>query len=241
MSFLSTHKIMMVARTLSYCKHLRQVKTGLSECPSIVYVAFSNCQRRLYAEDSSNKGAVSKASSSDVGDAKPITFKEKVKENTKTTGYGLIMLGGIGVTAVMFYAIFRELFSSKSPNSVYSAALQRCAEEPRVVDTLGAPVKGHGEETRRGRRRHVSHLNYQQDGVNHMRMKFYIDGSRQSGTVYLDVRESPETGRYEYRYLFVEVDGSRRVIVLEDNRASEPRSLPALPPLKDYSQPRSEM
>ena len=105
------------------------------------------------------------------------------------------MLGGIGVTAVMFYAIFRELFSSKSPNSVYSAALQRCTDEPRVVDALGAPVKGHGEETRRGRRRHVSHLNYVQDGVSHMRMKFYIDGSRQSATVFLDVREVRGRGR----------------------------------------------
>ncbi|KAF0309167.1 hypothetical protein FJT64_019697 [Amphibalanus amphitrite] len=44
------------------------------------------------------------------------TLHVSMKENTKTTGYGLIMLGGIGVTAVMFYAIFRELFSSKSPN-----------------------------------------------------------------------------------------------------------------------------
>ncbi|XP_037085493.1 LOW QUALITY PROTEIN: mitochondrial import inner membrane translocase subunit Tim21-like [Pollicipes pollicipes] len=164
-----------------------------------------------------------------------------VKENTKTTWYAFIMLGGLGVTSVMFYAIFRELFSSKSPNSVYSTALQRCASEPRVTDALGEPVKGHGEETRRGRRRHVSHLVYQQDGHNHMRMKFYVNGSRQAGTVYLDVRENPDTGKYEYRYLFVEVDGlSRRVIVLEDNRAEERRALPQLPPLRDYSQPRSD-
>jgi len=210
--------------------------TALAVHPSCCVI-----QRRLYAQaQRSSESSVAKGSDSGLGDAKPITFKEKVKENTKTTWYGTIMLAGLGVTGVMFYAIFRELFSSKSPNSVYSAALKRCAAEQRVTDSLGDPVKGFGEENRRGRRRHVNHLHYQQEGVNHMRMKFYVKGSRQTGTVHLDMRES-DSGKYEYRYLFIEVDDmSRRVIVLEDNRASDHHSLPALAPLKDYSQPHSE-
>lgn len=66
-----------------------------------------------------------------------------------------VIIAGVGVTGVMFYAIFRELFSSKSPNSVYAQALERCTNDPKVVDALGLPIKAYGEETRRGRRGHV--------------------------------------------------------------------------------------
>lgn len=50
---------------------------------------------------------------------------EKIKETTKTASYTAIILAGVGVTAVMFWAIFRELFSSSSPNNIYSDALER--------------------------------------------------------------------------------------------------------------------
>jgi len=78
-----------------------------------------------------------------------------VRETTKTVGYSGIVLGGVGVTAVILYYVFNELFSKDSANSVYAAALERCIKEPRVADLLGEPIKGFGEETRRGRRTHV--------------------------------------------------------------------------------------
>lgn len=65
------------------------------------------------------------------------------------------MLLGIGVTGALFYAIFSELFSGKSPNGVYSKALDRCIGDERIKTSLGEPIQGYGEETRRGRRRHV--------------------------------------------------------------------------------------
>jgi uncharacterized membrane protein (DUF373 family) len=47
--------------------------------------------------------------------AKPIG--EKVKENVKTTSYLGVIVIGVGVTAIMFYSIFSELFSSNSPQA----------------------------------------------------------------------------------------------------------------------------
>ena len=85
--------------------------------------------------------------------AKVIIFL--VKENTKSAWYMTVILAGIGVTAVMFYAIFKELFSSNSPNSIYSKAVDRCTQDPKVIDAIGQPIKAYGEETRRGRRGHV--------------------------------------------------------------------------------------
>lgn len=100
-----------------------------------------------------------------------------------------VIIAGVGVTALMFYAIFRELFSGKSPNSVYAKAVERCLQDPKILDALGEPVKAYGEESRRGRRGHVRHSLHTQNGVNHMRMQFYIQGIRKRGTVHLEVRE----------------------------------------------------
>lgn len=62
---------------------------------------------------------------------------------------------GLGVTGILVYTILSELFSTNSPNSVYSKALDRCLKDDRVKISLGEPLKGYGEETRRGRRRHT--------------------------------------------------------------------------------------
>ncbi len=67
---------------------------------------------------------------------------------------------GVVVTGSLLYAVVSELFSSKSPSSVYSAAAKKCLSDYRVVDKLGEPVTVHGDETRRGRRQHVNHTLY---------------------------------------------------------------------------------
>lgn len=87
-----------------------------------------------------------------------LTIGQKVKQTTKDASYLGVILAGLGVTGLMFYAIFRELFSGHSPNSVYSRALERCRADPRVTAAVGEPVQGHGETTTRGRRRHVPSL-----------------------------------------------------------------------------------
>ncbi|GLG96853.1 hypothetical protein R5R35_004942 [Gryllus longicercus] len=170
---------------------------------------------RFYSTNKEDKkSSITKVKSQGVT---PGTF-EQVKENTKTASYLGVIVIGVGVTGIMFYAVLRELFSSKSPNNVYSAALSRCCVEPRVLNALGEPIKGFGEETRRGRRRHVSHLFYQKNGTNYLRMQFYIQGSRRRGTVHLEMKED-DKGKFEYSYLIVKMDDyPPDVIVLEDNR-----------------------
>lgn len=119
-------------------------------------------------------------------DVRPIG--EKIKENTKTASYTAIILAGLGVTGIMFYAIFRELFSKESSCNIYSKALKRVEQDPRVQDALGAPIKGFGEMSRRGRRQHVAHSHFERNGVPHMRMQFYVQGVRNKATVQLESR-----------------------------------------------------
>ncbi|XP_071869254.1 mitochondrial import inner membrane translocase subunit Tim21 [Bombus fervidus] len=153
-----------------------------------------------------------------------VGFADVVKENTKSIGYLGVIISGIGITAFMFYMIFDELFSNKSPNSVYSKALDRCIKHPKVTDALGEPIKAYGEESRRGRRSHISHITFEKDGVRHMRMKFYIQGIRRRATVNLEVQED-ESGNYMYRYLYVLVDDILQTIIkIEDNREEKKSS-----------------
>ncbi|ALC38035.1 CG7382 [Drosophila busckii] len=168
----------------------------------------------------------SQGGSSVSTDVRPIG--EKIKENTKTASYTAIILAGLGVTGIMFYAIFRELFSNESSCNIYADALKRVTDDPRVQNAMGTPIKGFGETSRRGRRQHVAHSSFERNGVPHMRMQFYVQGPGSGkATVQLESRKTP-SGNREYRYLFVQMDQyPRTTIVLEDNRAYDPTPEPA--------------
>ncbi|XP_010883975.2 mitochondrial import inner membrane translocase subunit Tim21 [Esox lucius] len=145
----------------------------------------------------------------------------KVKEAGKDFTYLMVVLIGLGVTGGLLYVVFQELFSSSSPNKVYSKAFNKTRLHPEVIGVFGEPIKCFGETSRRGRRQQVSHVEYMKDGLKHMRLKFYIEGEEpgRQGTVHTESKENPETGKLEFRYIFVEVDTyPRRTIVVEDNR-----------------------
>ncbi|XP_072426754.1 mitochondrial import inner membrane translocase subunit Tim21 isoform X2 [Chiloscyllium punctatum] len=157
----------------------------------------------------------------DSGHPQPFrTLIHDVKEAGKDFTYLLVVLVGIGITGGLFYVIFQELFSSSSPNKLYGDALKKCRAHPEIIGALGEPIKGYGEMTRRGRRRHVSHVEYVKDGVKHIQLKFYIEGTEPiKGTVHLDAKENPESGRFDFRYIFVDFDTyPKRTIIVEDNR-----------------------
>lgn len=145
-------------------------------------------------------------------------FTHKAREATRTTTYTAVVLVGIGVTGLMMYTIFRELLSSFSPQTVYTAAVEKCSAHPRVTDFLGDAIKGFGEESRRGRRTHISHMGYEVDGSKGFRIKFHLKGPRRTATAHGDARETPGGG-WAFRYLFVQLDSyPHEVIVIEDNR-----------------------
>lgn len=151
-----------------------------------------------------------------------ISTAQKVKEAGRDFTYLIVVIIGISITGGLFYVIFKELFSSSSPNKIYGKALEKCRSHPEVVSIFGEPVKGYGEMTRRGRRQHVSFIEYVKDGLKHVRVKFYIQGSEpgKQGTVHAEVKENPESGEYEFRYIFVDLEAyPRRTIVIEDNRS----------------------
>ncbi|KAF5298387.1 hypothetical protein FQR65_LT01165 [Abscondita terminalis] len=196
---------------------IRCHRSSLLENPHFIYP-------KIYNRQKSDRGALTSSTRTDVDtNVKPLG--EKVKETTKTASYLGVILLGVGVTGALFYGVFSELFSSKSPNSVYTKAAKLCKNDSRVQIALGEPIMAYGEETRRRRRQHVNHVVYEKNGKKHLRMQFYLKGSFRKGTAQLEVMEN-DKGKYEYRYLFVEVDDLlQSTIVLEDNRSKETNAL----------------
>ncbi|KAK6623655.1 hypothetical protein RUM43_009507 [Polyplax serrata] len=186
-----------------------------------VHNKYQQSYRRYSTEN--KKDEIVKSSSSTGSEVS--TTLETVKETTKTVYYSGIIAFGLGLTGIIFYTILKELFSRNSANNIYSKALDRCLKNDKVLLSLGEPIKAFGEENARGRRHHTNHLFYAKDGVNYLRMKFFIKGSRKRATVHLEMKEN-DSRNFEYRYLFVQLDEyPYTTIVLEDNRVETPTAL----------------
>ncbi|XP_073532799.1 mitochondrial import inner membrane translocase subunit Tim21 [Phyllobates terribilis] len=154
-------------------------------------------------------------------EATPLTTAQKVTQAGADFTYMIVALIGAGITGGLLYVVFTELFSSSSPSKIYGNAFEKCRIHPEIIGAFGEPIKAFGETTRRGRRQHVASSEYFKDGIKCMRLKFYISGSepRIQGVVHVDLKENPESKKYEYQYIIVEVDTiPRRSIVVEDNR-----------------------
>lgn len=207
------------ARVINYISYKRFAAASSLKNVSVLSnfnIKYNFRQNAFYC----TRKSIAKADTLEHENKVQVSFAEVVKENTKSAGYLGVIIGGVGLTAFMFYVIYNELFSSNSPNNVYSKAIDDCMKNQKVRDALGEPIKAYGEESRRGRRSHISHITFMRDDVRHMRMKFYIHGTRNRGTVNLEVQED-ESGKYVYRYLYVLVD-NRYVIKIEDNRDPDP-------------------
>ncbi|XP_077209013.1 mitochondrial import inner membrane translocase subunit Tim21 [Paroedura picta] len=202
---------------------------GLSGDGAVLHpgLAFGNVRRNIWTPEGSLRASRSENNNTQLSMPRSqkggtsLSAAQKVKEAGRDFTYLIVVVVGIGVTGGLFYVIFKELFSSSSPSKIYGDALEKCRAHPEVIGVFGEPIKGYGEATRRGRRQLVSHIEYIKDGLKYMRLKFYIEGSEKGkqGTVHVEVKENPESGKYEYRYVFVDIDVyPRRTIIVEDNR-----------------------
>lgn len=173
---------------------------------------------RKAEEDNSKQVSIGRNQREETG----VSASQKVKEAGRDVTYLVVVLVGVSITGGLLYTIFKELFSSSSPNIIYGNALGKCRSHPEVIGVFGEPVKGFGEMSRRGRRQHVSFIEYANKGLKRIRVKFYIEGSEpgKQGTVHAEVEENPGNGQFEFRYIFVEVTPTRYIIV-EDNRSQQ--------------------
>ncbi|KAK2580773.1 hypothetical protein KPH14_011508 [Odynerus spinipes] len=150
----------------------------------------------------STQKTVSKVDDADTKDKVSVDFVEVVKKNTASAGYLVFIAISIAFSGYLFYFIFHELFSSNSPLGIYNRALERCQKDTKVLDALGEPIKVYGEGTRR--RNHFSHGFFVKDNMKYLRLKFYMEGLRRRGTVYVEAKDV--SGNYELTYIYMKLD-----------------------------------
>lgn len=104
--------------------------TSTADCVPAILQSSKLGNVRCYSTQKQSGLARSQERSEVTTDVRPLG--EKIKETTKTASYTGVILMGVGVTGVIFYYVFRELFSNNSPNSIYSEALEKCKNVSRT-------------------------------------------------------------------------------------------------------------
>lgn len=83
-----------------------------------------------------------------------------VKQRAKNMVLYSAFIASVAVLCGMCYLMYEQIFSPGSPQSVFSKSLTAIRTDPECKYFLGEKIKGYGEETYRGRRRHLAHHLY---------------------------------------------------------------------------------
>ncbi|CAJ0579820.1 unnamed protein product, partial [Mesorhabditis spiculigera] len=148
---------------------------------------------------------------------KPTTFTGKAAEKATNTFLYAAVASSVALIGAFAYFLVQEFFSQDSPQYIFTKALNMVRADPRCADLFGDSIKGFGEETSRGRRRHVAHHKYYKDGNERIRVMFHLKGANGEGIC--QVEREQRNGEWDYRFLYVEQKSPHRVThVLIDNR-----------------------
>jgi hypothetical protein len=122
------------------------------------------------------------------------------------------------------YFIVRTLVpTSASPMTIRNDALAILQADPDVSSSFGEITRARGVDTGRGegRRNYVPSHTYDRSGKTYTRIKFQIDNaSKRSATVFAEVAHDRATAT-DFNYLMVQMDRSKQVVKLVDNRKPE--------------------
>ncbi|KAH7729563.1 Protein F56B3.11 a [Aphelenchoides avenae] len=87
----------------------------------------------------------------------PKTTAQKVKKKAENTFYYSVAAISVAAFGALAYYLLDQIFASDSPQRIYSKSLKMIQADERCLAVLGEKIAGHGEDTGRGRRRHIAH------------------------------------------------------------------------------------
>ncbi|KAJ1915469.1 mitochondrial import inner membrane translocase subunit tim21 [Tieghemiomyces parasiticus] len=150
----------------------------------------------------------------------------RVQSAARTTGNLAVICVGLAILGGVPYFLFSDLLGSEGHIRWFSDALQRIRHDPDVIKYVGTPIKGYGDPgSRMARNRTINHtLTRDARGVEHLLIRFYIEGPKDTGTVKLELSKDAR-GAWHYNYILVEVPGHGRSswrIVVDTSRPAPP-------------------
>ncbi|KAK7748599.1 mitochondrial import inner membrane translocase subunit tim21 [Cytospora paraplurivora] len=137
----------------------------------------------------------------------------------QTFNFGFILVG-VGLTSVVGYFLWTEVFSPESKVTYFNQAFDRIRKDERCLELLGdgKKITAHGEETYNSWRRArpiTSTERTDPQGNHHLLMQFYVEGPLNRGSVSIHLIKHPGQSEHQYRYFFLDIKGHPR-IYLED-------------------------
>ena len=94
-----------------------------------------------------------------------------VKKGAENTFLYAVVFGSVIALGALGYYFVEQFISSDSPQTIYSKVLKQVREDEGCQEMYGSSIKGYGEDTGRGRRRHIANQRYvTKDGEERVRV-----------------------------------------------------------------------
>ncbi|KAG6366445.1 hypothetical protein INS49_000622 [Diaporthe citri] len=129
--------------------------------------------------------------------------------------FGFILVG-VGLTGVVGYFLFTDVFSTESKTTYFNRAVDRIRKDHRCLELLGEgkKIRAHGEEThnRWARSRPIASTERTDpQGNHHLLMHFYLEGPLNKGSAHIHLIRYAGHSEHEYKYFYVDIKGQQRI------------------------------
>ncbi|KAI1004378.1 hypothetical protein K3495_g3833 [Podosphaera aphanis] len=146
-----------------------------------------------------------------------LSGKERVARLTQQTINLSLIAVGAALSGGVVYFMYTNVFSPESNVSHYNRAFDQVIKDPRCIALLGDAqgITAFGESFATSRRKSkpnvASHTQTDSSGIEHLYMKFNINGTKSDGIVSLHMTRRPSEKKFVYEYLTLSVPGNHKI------------------------------
>lgn len=178
---------------------------------------------RLYSSDA---GATSGKKGEKAG-SRPKPLWPQVKSASTFTFSGILVIGAVGISAIVIYLILSELFSPSGDTQLFNRAVSMVEKNKDIRSLLQCDdgitgkerLKAYGELITNDKwtrnRPIVSTKKIDREGSTHHYMRFHIESKKKIALVHLEAKESKQNYQPDFINMYVDVPGEKRYYLIK--------------------------
>jgi mitochondrial import inner membrane translocase subunit TIM21 len=164
-------------------------------------------------------------------DSPKISIAQRLSLAASFSFYSVLVLGGIGLSGLVVYYFVSDILLPTSDVQVFNRAFSIIQKDPQAQKLLGSSklsAYGESSDNKWARSRPIaSRRGVDQTGREHLIMQFHVKGEIE-GLVRLEMIKSDEKnhagiGKFDFRYLLLEVPGSKRYYLIDNTSKPKPK------------------
>lgn len=170
-------------------------------------------QRQQKQSEQAKKAAEEQYDSLEITTEKINSITDKIPQKpvgvVEGTSYTLLILAAFGVLAYVLYQFIVNMVLEPTSMQCFNHTLNLLKTDPRITVRLGAAddirAWGSNSESRVARQQIPHQIYKDNNGLEHVRIQFYMKGPSGTGLVNADMYKDSVTGSWQYTYLLVDV------------------------------------